>query len=169
MKYLMLLVCFCFFCLEGRTQVITDHPDDTTVLKEYAERVKLTRIDGKYIPRDLNDAIAELNKIMEDDAKNRFKSMSEDEARKRTHFSFGKYINARWHILDGSRLTAWFRDNKIYNADDMIDCVIAAYHRSLNNQPIQFEQLAEYYYKKQQDKLKKLVEEKNMQHKGKPK
>ena len=97
---------------------------------------------------------------MEDGAKKKFKEMSEDNARRKTHFSFGKYINARWHIQDGSRLTLWFQSNKIYNTDDMIDCIIATYHRSLNNQPLQFEQLAEYYFKTPEFKNKYGIPEK---------
>ena len=106
---------------------------------------------------------------MEDGAKKKFKEMSEDNARRKTHFSFGKYINARWHIQDGSRLTLWFQSNKIYNTDDMIDCIIATYHRSLNNQPLQFEQLAEYYFKKQKEKVDKLVKKKAEQSKSRQK
>ncbi len=111
----------------------------------------------------------DINKIMEDGAKKKFKEMSEDNARRKTHFSFGKYINARWYIQEGSRLTLWFQNNKIYNTDDMIDCIIAAYHRSLNNQPIQFEQLAEYYFKKQKEKVDKLVKKKAEQSKARQK
>lgn len=141
-------------------QVITDIPVDSAQLKEYEQRTRLTRIDGKYIPKDLNDAMLELNKIMEQGARQKFQKMTEDDARTKTHFSFGKYINARWSIMEGSRLTLWFQKNKIYNYDDMIDCVIVAYHRTLNNKPIQFEELATYYYKKQQEMVRKLQKEK---------
>jgi hypothetical protein len=62
----------------------------------------------------------------------------------------------------GSRLTAWFQKCKIYNFDDMIDCVITAYHRKLNDKPIQFEELANYYYKKQMAVTEKLKKEKEL-------
>lgn len=169
MRYIIALITFLGLCMSAQGQVITDFPVDSSVIKEFEKRVKLTRIEGKYIPIDLNDAIAELNKIMEDGAKKKFKEMSEDNARRKTHFSFGKYINARWHIQDGSRLTLWFQSNKIYNTDDMIDCIIATYHRSLNNQPLQFEQLAEYYFKKQKEKVDKLVKKKAEQSKSRQK
>lgn len=57
-------------------------------------------------------------------------------------------------------MTIWFQKNKIYDFDDMIDCIIVSYHRTLNNKPIEFEILADYYYKKQMEKVKKLVEDK---------
>ncbi|MBK8843912.1 MAG: hypothetical protein IPO33_14285 [Saprospiraceae bacterium] len=41
----------------------------------------------------------------------------------------------------------------------MIDCVITAYHRKLNDKPIQFEELANYYYKKQMAVTEKLKRE----------
>lgn len=160
MKYIFIFIAFLSGFNVGSTQVITDIPSDSATLKEFDQRIKLTRIEGKYIPKDLNDAMMELNKIMEDGAKKKFADMSENDARQKTHFSFGKYINARWYIQEGSRLTVWFQKNKIYDFDDMIDCIIVAYHRTLNNKPIKFEQLADYYYKKQMEKVKKLVEDK---------
>ncbi len=160
MKYIFIFIAFLTGFNVGSTQVITDIPPDSATLKEFDQRIKLTRIEGKYIPKDLNDAMMELNKIMEDGAKKKFADMSENDARQKTHFSFGKYINARWYIQEGSRLTVWFQKNKIYDFDDMIDCIIVAYHRTLNNKPIEFEQLADYYYKKQMEKVKKLVEDK---------
>mgnify|MGYP000904710135 CR=1 FL=1 len=160
MKYIFVFFTFFTTLSGGYSQVITDIKPDTTTLKEFEQRIKLTRIDGKYIPKDLNDAMMELNKIMEDGAKKKFAEMSENDARQKTHFSFGKYINARWYIQEGSRLTIWFQKNKIYDFDDMIDCIIVSYHRTLNNKPIEFEILANYYYKKQMKKVKKLVEDK---------
>jgi len=142
------------------SQVVSNIPIDSAQIKEYERRTKLTRIDGKYIPKDLNDALMELDKIMEDGAKKKFQAYSEEDARTKTHFSFGKYINARWSIQEGSRLTAWFQKCKIYNFDDMIDCVITTYHRKLNDKPIQFEKLANYYYKKQMEVTEKLKKEK---------
>ena len=44
----------------------------------------------------------------------------------------------------------------------MIDCVITAYHRKLNDKPIQFEELANYYYKKQMAVTEKLKKEKEL-------
>jgi hypothetical protein len=43
----------------------------------------------------------ELDKIMEEGAKKKFQAYTEEDARTKTHFSFGKYINARWSIQEG--------------------------------------------------------------------
>lgn len=69
MKYIFVFFTFFTTLSGGYSQVITDIKPDTTTLKEFEQRIKLTRIDGKYIPKDLNDAMMELNKIMEDGAK----------------------------------------------------------------------------------------------------
>ena len=159
------ILAFCLCAILATTsdaQVVSNIPVDSAQIKEHERRTKLTRIDGKYIPKDLNDALMELDKIMEEGAKKRFQAYSEEDARTKTHFSFGKYINARWSIQEGSRLTAWFQKCKIYNFDDMIDCVITAYHRKLNDKPIQFEELANYYYKKQMAVTEKLKKEKEL-------
>lgn len=163
MNRLILAFSFCIFLHSfAFSQVVSNIPVDSAQIKEYERRTKLTRIDGKYIPKDLNDALMELDKIMEDGAKKKFQAYKEEDARTKTHFSFGKYINARWSIQEGSRLTAWFQKCKIYNFDDMIDCVITAYHRKLNDKPIQFEELANYYYKKQMAVTEKLKKEKEL-------
>lgn len=142
------------------SQVVTDIPPDSAMIKEYERRTKLTRIDGKYIPKDLNDALLELDKIMDEGAKKKFLEYTEEDARTKTHFSFGKYINARWSIQEGSRLTAWFQKNKIFNYDDMIDVVITTYHRKLSKKPIEFEALATYHYKKRLKVAQELQKEK---------
>lgn len=146
--------------LNGQVISSTNIRPDSAALKEFEARTKLTRIDGNYIPKDLKDALLELDKIMEEGAKNKFKAYSEEDARTKTHFSFGKYINKRWSIQEGSRLTLWFQKSKIYNYDDMIDCVITTYHRKLNDKPLNYEELATYYYKKQQELVNKLKKEK---------
>ena len=150
-------------------QVVTDIPPDSAMIREYEQRTKLTRIDGKYIPKDLKDALLELDKIMDEPAKKKFLEFNEEDARTKTHFSFGKYLNVRWSIQEGSRLSAWFQKNKIYNYDDMIDCIITTYHRTLNNKPIEFEVLATYYYNKRLKIAKELQKEKEARDKLKKK
>lgn len=135
--------------------VVTELPVDSAAIRAYEQRTKLTRIDGKYIPRDLNDAMREMEKLMDPEAKTKFMAFTEEEARTKTHFSLGKYLNVRWSLQEGSRLSAWFKLNKIYNHDDMIDCIIVSYHRKIHDNPPEFEALATYYYQKQ----KKIAEE----------
>jgi len=148
-------------------QVLVDHPTDSTQIKEYEKRIRMPRIDGKYIPKDLTEALTEIDKFMEPKARDAFKQMSEDDARRKTHFNFGRYLMLRWGMVEGSRLNAWFIQNKIFNVDDMVDCVITAYHRQINNQPIQFEALAQYYYKKQKAKTEELVRKQQEEQKKK--
>src|SRR6218665_293038 len=105
-KLFLTALTFCLINCLANAQVVSNIPVDSAALKEYEKRTKLTRIDGKYIPKDLNDALLELDKIMEEGAKKKFLEFSEEDARTKTHFSFGKYINARWSIQEGSRLTA---------------------------------------------------------------
>lgn len=110
MNRFILTLCFCTSIYAfSFSQVVSNIPVDSAQIKEYERRTKLTRIDGKYIPKDLNDALMELDKIMEEGAKKKFQAYTEEDARTKTYFSFGKYINARWSIQEGSRLTAWFQ------------------------------------------------------------
>lgn len=147
---------FICFSVSPHAQVIVKNPSDTASINEYQTRIKYSKIQGKYIPKDLNDALVELDKLVDDAAKNKFKTMAEDSARMKTHFSFGRWIQVRWSLQEGSRLTEWFRMNKIFDVDNMIDCIITTYHRKLNGKPIEFEKLADYYYKKQKEKVKEI-------------
>lgn len=168
-SFLLLIITFLLTILDCsglEAQLVVDKPLDSTQIKEYAKRVRMPRIDGKYIPIDLADALKELDKIMDPKALATFKAMSEDDARRKTHYNFGRFLMLRWGMVDGSRLTEWFRQNKIFNVDDMVDCVITTYHRKINGLPLQFEELAKYYYKKQQKRTEELLEkQKQMQKK----
>jgi len=140
----------------GISQIVVDKSIDTTGRAEYQKRIKMTKIGGKYIPKDLQDAMSELDKLIEPGAKARFSSMNEAQARTETHFTFGRWFSVRWSMEDGSRLTEWFRMNKVFNTDYMIDCIITSYHRKLNNKPPEFENLVQYYYNKQKQTAKAL-------------
>lgn len=139
-----------------QAQVLVNKPGDSTALIEYQKRITRSRIEGRYIPKDLNEALAELDKLVEPTAKAQFKGMSEDSARMKTHFSFGRWMEVRWSLQEGSRLSEWFRLNKVSDIDNMMDCLITTYHRKLNGKPLEFESLVNYYYKKQKEKVKDL-------------
>ena len=65
MNRFILTLCFCTSIYAfSFSQVVSNIPVDSAQIKEYERRTKLTRIDGKYIPKDLNDALMELDKIM---------------------------------------------------------------------------------------------------------
>lgn len=144
---ILLIGYFALFSFTIQAQVYTQKKD-TAVINALNKRAESTILDGIYIPKDLAEAHKELDKAMDPSAINTFKAFTEEEARSKTHFSFGRWMLTRWSLEDGSRLRVWFMSKKIYNPDDMVDCLITTYHRKLNGKDLDFENLAEYYFLK---------------------
>jgi len=115
---------------------------------EYAARVKLDRINGRYIPKNIGDAMLELDKLVDPGGKMKFKSQPEKEGVRRIHFSFGKWMIVNWSFYEGSRLSHYLREKGITYPDDMADALMTFYHRHLNGKPLGIDELASYYSEK---------------------
>ena len=126
---------------------------------EYAERIKKTHINNRYIPKDLNEAMAELDKIVDMVGKAKFKAQDEEMAVKKLHFSFGKWLIVNWGFYEGSRLSHFLRTNGITYPDDMAATLMTCYHRHLNNRQLEFELLAEQYATKRRKEANKRLQE----------
>lgn len=129
----------------------------------YEKRITLSYIDEVYIPADLNDAIAVLDKKMEQAAKEKFGLLTEADAAIKPYFSFGKWMNINWSLEEGSRLSHYFRSRGIGKTEDMIRILMTAYHRHLRNVPIAEQELVDKYkalrrseYEAYQERLRKL-------------
>jgi hypothetical protein len=110
--------------------------------KEYNERIKKERLAGIYIPKDVNDAFAELNKKIADKDKEKFKSLGEVEATHRLFFSLGRWIILNWGFDGGSRLSHNLKSLGIYHPEDMSMFIIRAYHRKVSNKDLALGELA---------------------------
>ena len=127
--------------------------------KNYQMRIRMEYIGGVYIPRDLGDAFAQLHKLIDRDAKTKFKTHPEDDAVRQLHFSFGRWIIYNWGFYEGSRLSHSLREMGVYHPDDMARFIIRSYHRSLNQRPIeakaQIEALNAQRQKEREERLMK--------------
>ena len=104
-----------------------------------------SEINGVYIPKDLNDAISELNKNFSDSLKTEIKKMTEKDFSGRFHMGTGMWMRNNWRLWAGSRLSVYFNDLAIYHPDDMSGIILDSYHRTLNNKPIELDEQTEYY------------------------
>ena len=109
---------------------------------EYAQRIKKTHINGRYIPKDLDEALQELDRIVESVGKAKFKAQPEEVAVKKVHFSFGKWIIVNWGFYEGSRLSHFLKSKGIAHPDDMASTLMICFHRYLNQRPLEFDALA---------------------------
>ena len=111
----------------------------------YQARISFSELDGHYIPLDLLDCFKELNKIMEPSAKEAFMEIPDSIVDARTHGMLGLYLNKRWSIAEGSRLTAYFRKMKVPHYDYMIGIIIQSYHRYLHGRPLEVREQVAYF------------------------
>lgn len=102
----------------------------------YYERVQQEELDGVYIPLDLYDCFKILNQQMSDDAKKQFMAFPDDKVDRMTHGTLGFWMEHKWSISEGSRLTEYFRKMGVPHYDYMIGIIIQSYHRHLHGKDL---------------------------------
>jgi hypothetical protein len=122
----------------------------------YQARVQQSELDGMYIPKDLYDAFRELDKLMDSHAKEAFMAFSDEEVDRRTHGSLGVWLENKWSLSEGSRLSEYFRKMNVPHYDYMVGLIIRSYHRHLHGRDLQIkDQVIEFrkmWNKRQQKK-----------------
>ncbi len=130
--------------------------------KEFQERIKKSEINGVYIPKDLFDALDQLDKLVSEESKAKFKIHTEEESVHKLYFSLGRWIWTNWSLLDGSRLSEFFREYGIHHPEDIAIIIIRSYHRRLNGKDLGFKQqmddLKAKYAKEDADRKTKSME-----------
>ncbi len=116
--------------------------------KNYNKRIKKERLYGVYIPKDVPDAIAQLNKLTPRDAKTAFRGVPEEVAVTKLHFSLGRWIIHNWGFYEGSRLSHHLKKIGANHPDDQAKVLITAYHRYLNKNPLEVKKVADFYTEK---------------------
>lgn len=111
--------------------------------RAYQRRIKQERLYGIYIPKDLADAFNELNKKIDAESEQKFKSAPEDVVADRLFFSLGRWIIHNWGFYGGSRFSVYLKDLGLSHPDDMARFIIITYHRNLNRVPLEVKPLLE--------------------------
>lgn len=134
--------------------------------RQYQERIKKDKLNGTYIPKNLEEALTELDKRISVDSREKLKSIPEDSVCVIMHNRLGQWIILNWGFYGGSRLSHYIRSAGITFPDDMADFLILAYHRRLNAKPVGIKELAtEFKEKRKQEfeerkKKGKVIQEK---------
>ncbi len=112
------------------------------------DKVRFTTdsLRGQYIPEDINDAINTLDKIYSDSTKAEITKLTENEyVNGNYRLGIGLWMRNNWQLWAGSRLSEFFRDNKINHPESMSVVILKSYYRHLKNEDIRFEeQIKEY-------------------------
>jgi hypothetical protein len=127
--------------------------------QQYQERIRKETLNGVYIPKNLEEAMVELDKRVSSEARTKFKALPEDSVCMIMHHRLGQWMILNWGFYGGSRLSNYLRSAGVTFPDDMADFLILAYHRRQNAQPIGIKELAtdfrERRKKEYQEKMKK--------------
>ncbi|GJM34108.1 MAG: hypothetical protein DHS20C18_31090 [Saprospiraceae bacterium] len=138
-NYFILLL---FLLLQTITGIAQKLPEtDEEFEKAYQERIQQEYLFNVYIPADLTDAFVQLNKLIDQPSKEKFKSHPEAEAAHKLHFSLGRWIIHNWGFYQGSRLTHFLNGIDLFHPDDMARFIIITYHRNLNRQSLEVKAL----------------------------
>lgn len=106
----------------------------------YAKRIRMETINDVYIPVDLEDAYAELERLADADGLTKFKNAPEEEIRRRLHFGLGRWIMINWGLEEGSRISHYLSQKGITVPDDMVRIIIVTWHRRLHGKPLGLEE-----------------------------
>lgn len=114
-------------------------------LRNYNERIKLTRIDGVYIPADLDDAFRELEVLSDPNGLTKFKQAPEELVAERLQGGLGRWMILNWGFYEGSRLSHYLKELGIHHPEDMSRFLLVSFHRHLNEQSLLVDQQVEHY------------------------
>lgn len=106
--------------------------------KERERILAIDKIDGVYIPKDLNDCFVRLSVGLNHESINKIKN-TPDSAIGDLHFSLGLWIRNNWKLWGRSRLQLYFMDRGVNHPDDMSSLILCSYHRYLNGSAIDLE------------------------------
>lgn len=88
------------------------------------------KIDGVYIPKDLDEAIECLDTLLsEEDKQYTSDSLTLESFSTNTHFSIGMWMRNNWGLWGGSRLQRYFTERNVYHPDDMSGIILEAYYK----------------------------------------
>lgn len=140
---------------------VTFGQDRAQLIKEadsiYQSNIKKSRLNGVYIPKDLEEAFGELNRMSPPESLEKIKSVSEETIAKKLHFGLGKWMSHNWNFEEGSRFSHYLKGLGLFHTDDMIDFMLISYHRHLlkKEQDIP-SRIKVYQEKREKEKVKQM-------------
>ena len=105
-----------------------------------------TAKDGFYIPKDLDDALNELDKAFDAKEKGKIMAKKDQEDMVEYHMGLGMWLRNNWGLWAGSRLYASLYQLGLSQPDDMSNLIMEEYWRKLHGLPLDTAQ----YVKKMQ-------------------
>ncbi len=131
---------------------------DREYYEEYNNRIIQSRIDGVYIPKDLDDAFSELIRLSEKEAIDKFTAAPEEIIATKLKGGLGRWMLINWGFHEGSRLSHHIRTLGIQHPEDMAQFLLVSFHRYLNKKPLDVEGQAAIYQQYRQEELQSMIQ-----------
>jgi hypothetical protein len=96
--------------------------------KELERRLTAEKINDVYIPKDLGEALIELDKSLTEINKKEMQALPKRADMIQYHHSLGTWMRNNWGLWGGSRLQKYFTDKGIMHPDDMSSVVLFFYY-----------------------------------------
>lgn len=131
--------------------------DEVTFEERYERNIKKSRINGVYIPKNLDEAMSELLALSSDEAIAKFIAGEEEVVAKRLHFGLGRWMIYNWNFYEGSRFSHYLKEKGIHHPDDQARFVIVSLHRQLNQKDINEEgQILAFQVAREKERLERI-------------
>jgi hypothetical protein len=100
---------------------------------------------GHYIPADLDDAHAYLQKHLPAEELQRIRDMKSEEDMIDYHMGLGMGMRNGWALWAGSRLSRHFNKLGVHHPDDMSGIILDTFWCRVHNQPLRLTERVAYY------------------------
>jgi len=97
-----------------------------------------------YIPKNLEDAHRELEKILKPADIKKMKDGTEKDMSS-YHHGLGTWIRNNWKLWKGDRLSKYFNDIGIQHPDDISGIILDTFWCKLNNKPFRLQERIQFY------------------------
>lgn len=99
---------------------------------ERERRMTLDSVEGKYIPKNIEECFIELDKILDSDVKEEMKNLRNCGEMIRYHHGLGTWIRNNWGLWGGSRLLKYFQGYGYKDPDSMSGIILDNYYSWLH-------------------------------------
>jgi len=107
----------------------------------YNENIRKSRLYNVYIPRDIDDALAKLIELTDQDARNRLLTIDENTMAKKLYFGLGRWMEYNWNFEEGSRFSHYLRQKGLIFTEDMTRFMLIIFHRHISQKELKSEEL----------------------------
>jgi hypothetical protein len=97
------------------------------------------------IPKTIEKCFEILDKTMPEDEILLIKTLSEESIYFHKEFQYGTDFFHAWKIYDNSKLTKYFNKKGLYDSNEIYETILIAYHRYLNQEKINIEEIVNKY------------------------